>query len=199
LERVYGRFGTVDPKRPHLLKGGKYTVRPEGGARVPMIVRWPGVVPPGTTCDALAAAFDLYPTFAIAAGAAVPTDRIIDGKDLRPLLEAKPGVASPHESFYYYQRFALMAVRSGDWKLILAAKPEAKEDQAILYDVQHDPAETKDLAAEHPDLVKKLQGVADQAREDLGDSRKGMNGKNRRPPATAPVPPGAPAPPADAN
>jgi arylsulfatase A-like enzyme len=199
LERVYGKYATVDPSRPHALRGGKYQARLEGGTRVPAIVRWPGVVAPGTTCDQLTAAFDLYPTFANAAGAAVPTDRIIDGKDLRPLLSAQAGasVAPLHESFYYYQRYALMAVRSGDWKLVLADKPADKQDTAILYDVQHDPGETKDLASEHPDLVKKLQGIADEARADLGDSRKGVNGKNRRAPATAPVPAGAPAPPAE--
>ena len=51
--------------------------------------------------------------------------------------------------------------------------------------MKNDPGETKNLAAEKPDIVKELQAVAEQAREDLGDSRKDTEGKNRRPPAVA--------------
>jgi arylsulfatase len=51
--------------------------------------------------------------------------------------------------------------------------------------VQHDPGETKDLAAEKPEIVAKLQSIAEEARKDLGDSRKGVEGKNRRPNATS--------------
>ncbi|MGB7161248.1 MAG: sulfatase [Tepidisphaeraceae bacterium] len=187
LERVYGKFGAVDTMRPHVLKGGKYQARLEGGTRVPAIMRWPGEIPAGVTRDGLCAGFDLFTTFALIGGAEVPTDRIIDGKDLRAMMTSKEPVASPRDSFYYYQRFALIAVRSGDFKLVLAAGPNAKEDQAILYDVQRDPGETKDVAAENPEIIKKLAALAERAREDLGDSRKGMEGKNRRPPATAGV------------
>jgi arylsulfatase len=102
------------------------------------------------------------------------------------MVTSKELAASPRKSFYYYQRFALMAVRSGDYKLMLAAGPNAKQDQAMLYDVQHDPGETKEISAEHLGIVKQLQAIADQAREDLGDSRKDMNGKNRRQAAEAP-------------
>lgn len=185
LERVYGKFGAVDTTRPHVLKGGKYQSRLEGGTRVAAIMRWPGKIPAGSTSDALAAGFDLFTTFALVAGATVPSDRIIDGKDLRPLMTAKTGATSPRETFYYYQRDALMAVRAGDWKLILAAGPNAKADQIELYDVQHDPGETKELAAENPEVVKRLQSIADNARGDLGDSRKKIEGKNRRPAAIA--------------
>lgn len=191
LARVYGKFGTVDTTRPHVLKGGKYQSRLEGGTRVPMIAAWPGQIPAGVTRDGLCAGFDLFTTFALAGGAEIPKDRIIDGKDLRPMMTSKDAAASPsspRESLYYYQRYALMAVRSGEWKLTLAAGPNAKEDQAILYDVQRDPGETKDVAADHPEIVKKLQALADEARQDLGDSRKEMEGKNRRPAATATAP-----------
>ncbi len=185
LEEIYGRFGAVDTNRPHLLKGGKYQARLEGGTRVPLIMAWPGQIPPGTTCDELTAGFDLFTTFAAIAGAALPKDRIIDGKDIRPLMTQQPGATSPHDAFYYYQHNSLTAVRSGEWKLIVAAGPNAKVDQAELYDVRGDPGETKDRASDHPEVVKKLQGIAERAREDLGDSRKGIQGKHRRPPAVA--------------
>jgi arylsulfatase A-like enzyme len=185
LEEVYGKYGTVDTKRPHLLKGGKYQSRLEGGTRVPMIARWPGQIPVGVTQDGLCAGFDLFTTFAKVGGADVPTDRIIDGKDLRPLMTSKEPAASPRDTFYYYQRFALMAVRKGDWKLTLAGGPNQKVDKLELYDVKNDPGERKDLAAEKPEIVKELQAVADEARADLGDSRKDTEGKSRRPPAVA--------------
>jgi arylsulfatase A-like enzyme len=115
----------------------------------------------------------------------VPADRIIDGKDLRPLLANPQRAGSPHEALYYYQRDALLAVRRGDFKLILAAGPNAKEDKLELYDVRDDPGESKDVAAEKIELVKELSALADKAREDLGDTRKRVQGKNRRPPSTA--------------
>ncbi len=185
LERVYGKFGAVDTARPHVLRGGKYQARLEGGTRVSAIMRWPGQIPAGKTTDELAAGFDLFTTFALVGGATLPQDRIIDGKDLRPLMTGEDGATSPRESFYYYQRDALMAVRAGEWKLILADRPNQKIDKLELYDVKSDPGETKDLSAEKPDIVKKLQALADKAREDLGDSRKDIEGKNRRPAAVA--------------
>ncbi|MDQ3440279.1 MAG: sulfatase [Planctomycetota bacterium] len=184
LEEVYGKFGTVDTTRPHLLKGGKYQSRLEGGTRVPAILRWPGQIPAGGTRDGLCAGFDLFTTFAKVAGADVPADRIIDGKDLRPLMTGVSDKSLPR-SFYYYQRDALLAVRHGDWKLTLAAGPNQKADKLELYDVKNDPGETKDLAAEKPEVVKELEAIAEKARQDLGDSRKGVEGKNRRPAAVA--------------
>ena len=59
---------------------------------------------------------DLLPTFAYLAGGAPPADRVIDGKDIRPLLRGEAGAKSPHEAFYYYHRDRLEAVRSGPWK-----------------------------------------------------------------------------------
>jgi arylsulfatase A-like enzyme len=112
LEGIYGKYGTVDTTRPHLLRAGKYNPRWEGGARVPMIVRWPGKVAAGVTSDGLTAGFDLYTTFASVAGAQIPPARIIDGKDLTPLLTGK-SETSPRDAFYYYGQFKLAAVRQG--------------------------------------------------------------------------------------
>ena len=62
---------------------------------------------------------DLLPTFAKLAGTSAAGDRIIDGKDIVPILRGDDGARSPHEAFYYYQRGQLQAVRSGRWKLYL--------------------------------------------------------------------------------
>ena len=180
LEKIYGKYGTTDTTRPHLLKAGKYQARWEGGTRVPMIVRWPGHVAPGKVCDEVAAGFDLFTTFAAVAGTQIPTDRIIDGQDLTPLLTGATK-ESPHDRFYYYRGFDLYGVRQGVWKLVLPGKPPPDEDKMLLFDVQNDPGETKDLSAEHPEFVAKLKALLDPMRDDLGDDRANASGKNRRP------------------
>ena len=180
LEKIYGKYGTVDTSRPHQLRGGKYQGRWEGGTRVPLIVRWPGKVPAGSTTDALAAGFDLFATYASVAGATIPKDRIIDGKDLTPLITAN--IDKPvRDSFYYYTGFTLNGVRQGRYKLVLPGRTPPDVDKTLLFDVVADPGETKDLSAEHPDVVERLTRLAEQAREDLGDARTGAPGKNRRP------------------
>jgi arylsulfatase A-like enzyme len=185
LEKIYGKYGTVDTTRPHLLKAGKYQARWEGGTRVPMIVRWQGHVAPGKVCDEVAAGFDLFTTFAAVAGAEVPTDRIIDGQDLTPLLTGATK-ESPHDRFYYYRGFDLYGVRQGVWKLVLPGKPPPDEEKTLLFDVQNDPGETKDLSAEHPEIVERLKALLEPMREDLGDDRAKAPGKNRRPAGHAP-------------
>jgi arylsulfatase A-like enzyme len=179
LEEIYGKYGTVDTTRPHLLRAGKYQARWEGGTRVSAIFRWPGKIKAGTTSDEMAAGMDLYTTFAAAAGASVPTDRIIDGKDLTPLLTGATA-KSPRDTFYYYGNWALTGVRQGEYKLVLPGRPPPFPNKTMLYNVKSDPGETKDLAAEHPEIVEQLQKLADQAREDLGDGPNNK-GKNRRP------------------
>jgi arylsulfatase A len=188
LEEIYGKYGTVDTTRPHLLRAGKYQPRWEGGVRVPAIVRWPRKVKPGATSDALAAGFDLYTTFAAAGGAAVPTDRVVDGKDLTPLLTGAT-TESPHGALYYYGQYNLAAVRdAAGYKLVFPGRPGPHPDKTLLFNVKSDPGETKDLAADHPEVVARLQKLAEAAREDLGDERENRPGKNRRPADVAPSP-----------
>ncbi|HUT46384.1 MAG TPA: sulfatase [Sedimentisphaerales bacterium] len=98
----------------------------EGGLRVPMIARWPGKIPAGVVNNSLAGTTDILPTILKAAGVDVPEDRVIDGRDIRPLLtsaEAK----SPHEALFAMQGTYLMTVRSGKWKLhVRSPGPEPK-------------------------------------------------------------------------
>ena len=146
--------GTAGPLRGR--KGSTF----EGGMREPTIAWYLGVIPPESESDEVASVMDLLPTFADYAGVEPPADRIIDGRSIRGILEARPDARSPHEAFYYYQQDRLRAVRSGPWKLFATGE---------LYDLDHDIGETTDLAAERPEIVEMLTVYLERAREDLGD------------------------------
>jgi uncharacterized sulfatase len=90
----------------------------EGGLRVPMIARMPGVIPPGVVNHEPAASIDIFPTICTLAGAPIPKDRIIDGIDLMPMLKDS-GAPSPHEAIYGMQGSNLATIRSGKWKLLV--------------------------------------------------------------------------------
>ncbi|MBW3540191.1 MAG: sulfatase [Planctomycetes bacterium] len=167
------------------LGGWGYTTM-EGGMRIPCIFWQPGRVPPGTVCDELATTMDLLPTFALLANSRPPEDRTIDGKDIRPLIFGEPDAQSSYEAFYYYQGDDLQAVRSGKWKLHLplkSARPNARDgrplDELLLYDVTADPGETRNVAAQHGDVVQRLMAFADRARNHLGDGA--QPGRDQRP------------------
>lgn len=167
------------------LRGWGYTTA-EGGMRVPCIMRWPGKIPAGTTCRELCSTIDLLPTLASLAGTTAPQDRIIDGRDIWPLVSGQPGARSPHEAFYFYQGEQLQAVRAGRWKLYLpvaAAQTRSgtvpKPRPTQLYDLQADLGEDTSLAARHPEVIRSMSLLAEKAREDLGDL--GRPGKNQRP------------------
>ncbi|MFO7904244.1 MAG: sulfatase-like hydrolase/transferase [Pirellulaceae bacterium] len=134
------------------LRGGKGSAW-EGGVREPTVAWWPQTIPAGSTCDEVATALDVLPTFAKLAGASVPDDRVIDGKDIMGLLLGAPNATSPHECFFYHQGEKLRAVRSGRWKLFRNGR---------LYDLDEDIGESKNVAARHPEVVKRLQGYMDQ-------------------------------------
>jgi arylsulfatase A len=154
----------------------------EGGMRMPCIVRWPKKVPASRTCDELCTMMDLLPTFAGLAGTAVPQDRIIDGKNIWPLWSGRIGLKPPHKVFYYYMVDQLQAVRSGKWKLHLPLKKmrgKVVNRPLKLIDLSNDPKEANNLSQKHPDIVRKLMALAEQARLELGDLD--HPGANQRP------------------
>jgi arylsulfatase A len=182
------------------LREGKATTF-DGGQREPTIFWWPDRIPAGKVCREPATTMDMLPTIAGLAGAKLP-DHKIDGKDIWPLVSGRGGAKSPHEAFYYYNSWALQAVRSGRWKLhfphvynTLAGRPggtggkPAKYEQAkiglALFDLENDIGEQHNVADQHPDIVKRLQQLADEMRQDLGDGARKMPGKGRRPPGKA--------------
>ena len=162
--------------------------------RVPFIARWPGRIPAG---DAVIRAGDDHRRAAdvgAARRAAVPQDRIIDGKDIWPLLGASAGAASPHDvSISTGARSCTRCERA--WKLHLPhpyqsleaagadgapGKYVRKEIELSLFD-DADPGETTNLAAVNPKVVEDLMRFVENARADLGDSRVKRTGKNVRP------------------
>ena len=179
------------------LREGKGTVW-DGGVREPCIMRWPGRIPAGRTCDEPVMTIDFLPTIAGLVGGRLP-DHKIDGLDIWPLIQGRAGATSPHEALYFYWGRHLQAVRSGQWKLhfphdyrTMAGQPggtggrpgpyaQAKTDLA-LYDLRADIGETTDVADKHPDVVKRIEALADACRQDLGDSARKIKGTGLREP-----------------
>jgi arylsulfatase A-like enzyme len=185
------------------LREGKSTMY-EGGYREPCVMRWPGKIPAGTTCDEFATTLDLFPTIARLIGAEVPPDREIDGKDLWPLISGEPDAVSPHDGFYCYYNGELRAVRDRRWKLFFPHRsntlggrsggrdglPAPYEQEQVghwLFDLENDVGETRDVAAEHPDVVARLEQFADTARATLGDKLTGRTGSEIRPAGQLPA------------
>jgi arylsulfatase A len=176
------------------LREGKATTF-DGGVRVPCVMRWPGRIAAGTVNREMALTMDLLPTLAKLSGAEVPKGRI-DGKDIWPLMSSQPGAKTPHEAFFYYWGQHLQAVRSGKWKLHFphsyakpdppggSSKPGKYANKNIgleLFDLEKDVSEGRNVVNENPEVVKRLQALAERAREDLGDSETHRQGKNVRP------------------
>lgn len=179
------------------LREGKGTTW-DGGQRVPCVVRWPGKIPAGSVCRELATTMDLLPTVAKIAGTEPAAERVIDGRDIGPLLRNESGAKSPHEAFYFFWDHGLEAVRSGPWKLHFPHNFRTMEGQAagkdgipgkykqgrighVLYNLADDVGEARDVAAANPEVVKRLESLAEAMRADLGDSLQKNPGKNRRP------------------
>ena len=161
------------------LRDGKFATY-EGGMREPAIFRWPGKIPAGSVCSEMATTMDFLPTFAKLAGAKIPSDRIIDGKDISALIR-DPKAKTPYKAFFYYFEGQLGAVRCGKWKLVLERKRGNEAIHAGLYNLEQDIGEQRDVSAEYPAVVKQLSVLAEKMRQELGDSVKGVEGKAVRP------------------
>lgn len=122
----------------------------EGGIRVPALARWPDRIPAGTTLDTRLWSLDVFPACAKLAGASLPEDRFIDGKNMIPNLTGE-NPYSPHETlFFQYRNFD--ALIWGDWKVIRESNEEAWQ----LYNLKNDITESVNQAETRPDLVQKL-------------------------------------------
>lgn len=145
-----GYIGLKDINRPY--RGWKLTYF-EGGIRVPMFVRWPSQIKPGSKSDGLVSHLDLLPTIAAATGGSVPTDRVIDGVNMLPLLD-KPA-AEPRILFWRDGHY--MAVQTDGWKLQTAERPR----KDWLFNLTVDPTEHNNLASANPDKVAELKALLD--------------------------------------
>ncbi len=170
----------------------------EGGHREPCIMWWPGRIPAGTVCEEFCCTMDILPTLAYLAGAELPKHKI-DGHNIWPLISGQPGAKSPWKAFYYYYYgYELQAVRSGRWKLHfphryrtldgppgrdgLPGRYKIVRTELALYDLKTDPGERHNVADQYPEVVRRLQKLAQIARRDLGDTLTGHKGKGVRPP-----------------
>jgi arylsulfatase A len=135
------------------LRGNKGSVY-EGGIRVPLFVRWPGRFPAGAVVDAPSHVVDLFPTLCGLIGAPPPDDRVLDGRSLLPLLE-KGGGKSPHP--YLFHQWTRVRPKPDENWAVHEGKT-LKLANGALYDLEADPGETKDLAAERPEDVRRLRG-----------------------------------------
>lgn len=135
----------------------------EGGMREPAIAWWPGKIPSGTTSDVVLTTMDLLPTFAMLAGAQVPDERVIDGKDIWPVLAGEEKDGSVREPFYYYNKNRLEAVRHGDWKY------HRRGEQSMLYNLRVDVGESQNVIDEYPEIARQMVGYFEAFEKELGE------------------------------
>ncbi len=152
--RAHGGGGNAGPYR-----GAKFSLF-EGGIRVPAIIRWPGHLPAGATRDQVAHGCDWLPTVAELAG--VPLiNRDIDGLSLTEVIRS-PSATSPHDVLHWTIGNS-WAIRSGEWKLLANPRDTSNRakltaaDNRFLVKLSQDPGEMKNLAAEFPDVVRRLE------------------------------------------
>lgn len=130
----------------------------EGGIRVPFIALWPGKITGNTTSDHISAFWDMMPTFAEITGSKLPVST--DGISFLPALLGQKN-QKEHEYMYFefHENGGSMAIRQGNWKAVRLNIQQPQRTTTELYDLSTDRAEAHNVAAEHPDLVKKFEGL----------------------------------------
>ncbi len=160
--------GSAGPLR----EGKQYTF--EGGVRVPTVAMWKGKIAPGQVYESMATQMDWFPTFANIVGAEIPTDRIIDGRDLSSVL-FENGIRE-ESGFLYYFLEDQRGYQLGDWKVkrpyvgfegSRGMKAVAAHD-TLLFNLKNDPGETINLAKEHPEKLAQMMRAMDLAVKQLG-------------------------------
>ncbi|MEL7040538.1 MAG: sulfatase [Pseudomonadota bacterium] len=134
-------------------RGWKITLF-EGGIRVPMFIKWPERIAPGTVVDTPVAHIDLLPTLADAAGADLPTDRIIDGRNILVEATGTGTIERPNDAIFW-QSGDYRVVRAGDWKL----QVDGNQNTNWLFDLAADPTEQTNLADERPEKLAELKAL----------------------------------------
>ncbi|MEM1258509.1 MAG: sulfatase, partial [Bacteroidota bacterium] len=188
----YGNHaGSAEP-----LREGKGTTW-EGGQREPFIIKYPDSLEAGRIIKAPIMAIDLLPTIADVLDCDLP-QRQIDGKSAWELLKGSSDASPQKAYFFYYRVNELHAVRYDHWKLYFPHRYQTMEHQKNgkdglpgtctyrevleieLYDLESDIGETSNVAALYPDIVSKIQKIADKKRAELGDALYGIEGEETR-------------------
>lgn len=162
------------------LRGGKAMIF-EGGIKVPMCIRWPGVVKPGTVCNTTVISDDFYPTFAEILGEKnLPKD--IDGVSLLPLIKKSGGIDREylywHFPHYHHLGYKpASAIRAGNYKLIEWFEGSLLSDGKTyeLFNVENDPSEINDLSEKMPELAKDLLEKLRAWRKEVGAQEMTVN------------------------
>ncbi|RMH03306.1 MAG: arylsulfatase [Planctomycetota bacterium] len=161
-----------------LLRDGKGSTW-EGGMREPAIFWWPGTVPAGRVERAVASTLDLFPTALELAGRPLPepgrgrNGAVLDGRSILPLLLGR-GAPEDRPFFYHGPGHVLHAVRLGRWKLHLKTSSQTGKEYfegrvPLLFDLERDPSETRDLAAEEPEVVARLTALAAEHEREVAE------------------------------
>jgi len=157
-------------------RGGKHHVW-EGGFRVPFVVRWSGKVPAGSVCNEMVSLADLLATTAALVGDKLPaaSKAAEDSYNILPAMLGESSSKPLRRDMIVHSSDGVFAIRKGPWKYIEGIpvddikpgvrKARAEEFHAQLYNLQDDPAETKDVSAQHPDVVKELAALLDRYRD----------------------------------
>ncbi|MBI5771543.1 MAG: sulfatase [Verrucomicrobia bacterium] len=153
-----------------LLRDGKGSTW-EGGMREPAIAWWPGRIRAGSVCREIASTMDLFVTGSALAGAPIPADREIDGVNILPLLTGTGTVQ--RDAYLYYRGTRLFAARLGPWKAHFLTQtgygvpnPET-HTPPLLFNVQSDPGENRNVAADHPDVLAQIAAAVEKHRAKL--------------------------------
>ena len=148
----------------------------EGGFRVPFIARWPGIIPPGFVSNEMSMNFDLFPTILRITGADIPSDRIIDGKDIWRLL-SKNG-RTPHEKLFFFKGNRLIGVRHHNWKYLRRHTTDnggymTLSQGPFLFNLDLDPNESYSLIESRPDMTARLQNMLEEFEQSIEDNSRG--------------------------
>jgi arylsulfatase A-like enzyme len=150
-----GGLSGVTDNRP--LRGGKRSLW-EGGIRVPLIVRWPDVVAPGSRCAEPVISQDVHAALCDVVGAPLDADARADSRSLVPLLDGRATTLGRDALFWHFPQYEIDetpprgAVRCGDWKLL----ESFADGSTLLYGLRRDPSETRDLSAERPEVAREM-------------------------------------------
>lgn len=138
----------------------------EGGMREPAIAWWPGTIAPGQTTQSIATTMDLYATAVELGGGTLPDDRVMDGSSMVSIFENPQSTI--RDEVFYYLGAELFAVRKGAWKMHYktltpyVGEKAVAHDPPLLYNLNIDPSEKRNLADDNPEILVELTAVADK-------------------------------------